>query len=256
MSIDSVARAIKRDAELDPIERTWLHAQLQGVVDGDLSKIGPIGGIEDAWKGEPCFLVGGSKGLKNAMDAGFRLDMLDGFHSIGVNHVVEDYHRFEWLLVMDKRFFTISPYDVLNEYEGRLFAHNKAGLPPSEHVTVFYTQGDGPARHFVDGLYTFVVSGLTAMNLALLSGANPVYMLGLDNGGLQDNKGGTHYKAGYTGESVGKGNWRKFKTKIPERMLDYLPWADRFINVDPMGDITAFKKMDVRDVPELKEKFA
>jgi hypothetical protein len=245
-----------RERGLSAADRTWLHLQTQGVVDGDTSVIGPMDGVEGVWKDQPAFLVGGSRALKNAMDAGFKLSMLDGFHSIGVNHVVSDYHDFEWLFFMDKSFLSVSAYDVLKEYKGRVFAHLKTHLEPSQRVTLFYTQHEEPKLHLIDGLYSFIVSGVTAVNLALITGANPIYLMGLDNGGCKDNKTSTHYKDTYPGERVGYGNWSKFTRRVPEVMLRYSPWADRFVNVDPLGDITAFKKMDVREIPELKEKFA
>lgn len=238
------------------VDATWLRIQLQSIIDGRDALIGPYTGVDGAWRGQPCFLVGGSRGLRNAMDEGFRLDMLDGFHSIGVNHVVEDYHRFEWLFFLDERFPKICKFDIMREYRGRMFVHIRTRLKPSKRVTVIYTQNDGPAEHIVQGLYSFIVSGVTAINLALVSGANPIYLLGLDNGGLAGNKNGSHYRDDYTGERKGGPNWAKFKTKIPEKLLRYANYADRFVNVDPLGDITVFRKMGIRDVPELQGRFA
>jgi hypothetical protein len=255
MTIKDAIRIHHREKTVDGVDATWLRFQLEAIVNGQSAKIGPFEDVDDAWKGQPCFVVGGSRGLRNAIEQGFRFDMLRGFHTIGINHVIEEYHDFDWLLFLDKRLIDISTYDIMKKYKGRMFAHIKTRLEPSDRTTVFYTQSDGPAEHIVQGLYTFIASGITAINLALVSGANPIYLLGLDNGGADSNKQSTHYKDGYTGEKIGHGNWKKFKTYVPERLLKYASYADRFFNVDPLGDITVFRKIAVRDIPELQGLF-
>ncbi len=251
ISIDEAIKMhIRRD--MSAVDEVWLKLQISAVLDGRASELGPFDGVDGAWKDEPCFLLSGSKGLGNALADGLRFEALRGFHTIAVNHVVEDYPEAEWLIFLDKRLLTISPMDIMGRYKGRMFAHIKARLTPSERVTVFYTQNDGPSEHIVQGLYSFVATGLTAINLALISGARPIYLLGVDNGGLKSNVNGTHYKPHYTGERKGHGDFEKFKQRIPEMLLRYAPWSDRFVNVDPLGDITVFRKMRVRDIPELK----
>lgn len=184
ISIKEVIRMkLKEHPPESGVDETWLRLQLQSILDGKDSLLGPYDGVDGAWKDEPCFLVAGSKGLKNAIADGFRFPMLKGFHTIGVNHVIEDYHDFEWLFFLDKRLIDISPYDIMGKYKGRMFAHLKTKLTPDHRTTIIYTQRDGPSEHIIQGLFSFVVSGLTALNLALISGANPIYLLGIDNGG-------------------------------------------------------------------------
>lgn len=256
LTISDVVKMHRTQGRLQSgVDETWLRLQLQAVLDGRASMLGPYDDIDGCWKNEPCFVVGGSRGLGNAIKDGFKLSMLDGFHSIGINHVVEDYHNFEWLFFMDKRLLDISKWDIMKEFKGRIFAHVKTRIAPSKNTVIVYTQSDGPAENIVQGLYSFVVSGMTALNLALIAGAQPIYLLGLDNGGATHDHDGTHYKADYPGEVRNRmRSWSKFLQRIPEMCLKYAPWADRFVNVDPLGDITVFKKMSVRDIPELKGK--
>ena len=253
---DVVKMRMQQDPDMNGVDATWLRIQLEAVINGQSAKIGPFDGVDGAWKDEPCFVLGASPGLRNAMNQGFRFDMLDGFHTIAVNHVIEDYPRAEWLLFLDKRFVDICKINLLRDYKGRMFAHIKARLEPSKRVTVFYTQGDGPSEHLVQGLFTFICSGLNAINLALISGANPIYLMGLDSGGQTDDTISTHYKTGYTGEVIKPGGIEKFKRRVPEILLRYAPYADRFRNVDPLGNITVFPKISVREIPELAGKFA
>lgn len=252
---DVIKMRERRMGGMSAVDATWLRFQIEAVLTGQTSMIGPFDGIDGAWKDQPCFVVGGSPGLRQAIADGFRFDMLNGFHSIGINHVVEDYHDFEWLFFLDKRLIDISTYDIMGQYRGRMFAHLKAHMEPSARCTVFYTQDDGPSEHIADGLYTFISSGLTAINLALISGANPIYLLGLDTGGPHEDGDLIHYKAGYTGEKATTAHLRKYQTYVPERLLAYARYADRFRNVDLKGHITVFPKIGIRDVPEFRGKF-
>lgn len=249
---DVVRMKRSADRSMNGVDETWLRLQLQAILDDRESLLGPFDGVDGVWKDEPCFVVGGSRGLKHAMDEGFELRMLDGFHSIGVNHVVEDYNDFEWFLFQDKRFLTTSSYDLMREYKGRIFAHVRTRLVPNSRVTVFYTQDDGPALNLIQGLFTFIASGFTAINLALISGARPIYLMGLDTGGMENDYTPAHYKDDYPGEVLHSAHWDKYKKITPVRALRYAEWADRFVNVDLKGDITVFKKMSVREIPELE----
>jgi len=256
LSISDIMRMRKAEGRsMNGVDETWLRLQLQAILDGRASYLGPYDGVDGCWKDEPCFLVGGSRGLKHAIDQGFKFSMLKGFHSIGVNHVVEDYHDFEWFLFQDKRFLTISKYNLMKEYKGRIFAHVRTRLAPSERVTIFYTQDDGPVERIVQGLFTFIASGFTAINLALVSGANPIYLLGVDTGGMKNDSTPAHYKDDYPGEVLNCAYWGKYLNITPKRAMRYAPWAERFVNVDPLGAITMFKKMPVRDIPELAGRF-
>ena len=252
---DVIRMRQKQDRSMNGVDAMWLRIQLEAVLNGQSALIGPFDGVDGLWKDEPCFVVGGSYNLRAAFEAGFNFKMLDGFHSIGVNHVIEDYHDFEWFLFQDARFLRTSSYDLMQDYKGRIFGHIRTHLTPSDKVTIFYTQDDGPAEHIIQGLFTFLASGITAINLALISGARPIYLLGVDTGGLVSDDKPAHYKDTYPGEVLNCAHWDKYKTTIPERMLRYAPFADRFVNVDPLGAITVFKKMDIREVPELQEKF-
>lgn len=254
LTMRDVLRLHTRDRSMNGVDETWLKIQLQAVIDGRPSLLGPYEGVDGAWRGEPAFVVGGSYNLRAAFAAGFRFSMLKGFHTIGVNHVVEDYHDFEWFLFQDARFLTKTKYDLMKRFRGRIFGHLRTRLKPSDRVTIFYTQDDGPSENVVQGLYTFLASGITAVSLALCSGADPVYLMGVDTGGLRDDHSPAHYKDDYPGEILRAAHWGKYLKTIPERMLRYAPYAERFRNVDPMGAITVFKKIGVTEIPELKKR--
>lgn len=238
----------KQRGDMNQADELWFKLQVQAILDNRPSLIGPFGGVENAWKDEPCFVVGSSRGLANAMRDGFEFEKLRGYHSIGVNHIIEDYHYFEWFLFLDGRFLQLAKYDVLNHYRGRVFATRRSGLAPSDKITIFYKTKELPTEQIINGLYDGQVSGVCALHLAIISGANPIYMLGMDNGGLKDNLSGNHFKKDYTGESLKKKGWGNYLEKIPRHFNAFEKWKDRIINVDPLGDIKTFKKISWKDV--------
>jgi hypothetical protein len=244
------AMQVRRERNMfaDGIDETWLKLQIQAVLDNQESLLGPYAGIDGCWKDEPCFVVGGSQGLRNAIKDGFKFDMLRAGHSIGINHVIEDYHYFDWFTLQDKRFFNVSRWDVMNHFKGKIFAHIRTRMLPSDRVTIVYTQEDGPTEHIIDGLYSFIATGIAAINLAICSGANPIYLIGLDNGGQKNDQSCTHYKNDYPGAKLNCANWPKYIHKIPRICEKFAPFADRIINVDPLGDIQTFKKIAWHEV--------
>jgi hypothetical protein len=244
------ALAIKKEQGMlkNGSDELWFKLQVQAILDNKPSLIGPFNGIENAWKGEPCYVVGSSRGLASAMQDGFTFDRLHGQHSIGINHIIEDYHYFEWFLFLDGRFLKLSKYDVIGHYKGRVFATRRSGLTPSDKITIFYKTKEAPTEQIINGLYDGQVSGVCALHLAIISGANPIYMLGMDNGGIKSNKDGNHFKKDYTGESLKTKGWENYLEKIPRFFDRFEKWKDRIINVDPLGDIKTFRKVSWKDV--------
>jgi glycosyltransferase involved in cell wall biosynthesis len=236
------------------VDQRWLAIQMKGLLDGKDTKLGPYEGIMGAWAGEPAFVVGCSYGLKIAMDEGFTFESLDGFHSIGINHAIEDYDGFEWFIVQDKRFFEWTTYDM-DKYKGRVFVSSKCQIEPSKKYTVYYTQEDMPTGDIHDGLFSYMATGMLALHLAIISGAEPIYMIGCDNGGKYNSKNGAHYKKDYPHEVRGHPNWaRKYVETIPKLCHKYLHFKRKIYNVDPYGDIPCFPKKHFSDIKIVSEK--
>jgi hypothetical protein len=248
LNINDALQIKKEKNNMSITDETWFKLQVQALLDGRESLIGPYDNVDGFWKNEPCFVVGSSIGLRHAMDAGFTFDKLNGHHSIGVNHVIEDYHYFEWLVFLDGRFLQLTKWDVLGFYKGRIFTQRRAGLLPSNKVTIFYKSNEDPTENIINGVINGQVSGVIALHLAIISGANPIYMLGMDNGGLKNNKNGNHFKKNYTGESLKKGGWENYLDRIPHTFEKLGKWSSRVYNVDPLGDIKTFRKISWKDV--------
>lgn len=164
----------------------------------DLTKFNGI------WEGQPCFVVGGGYSLND-----FDFDLLQGQNVIAVNRSFEKCHFAQFFITMDYRFLlwlangTLG-WDALQlfgKFEGEKFFVNTAEKHPddfpievteltplvgeSPHYTV------GVSRDLSEGLYSMGNSGGAGIQLAIILGANPIYLLGFD--GDQKNDKSHHH---------------------------------------------------------------
>ncbi|MGE5810397.1 MAG: hypothetical protein ACM339_02775, partial [Ignavibacteria bacterium] len=72
----------------------------KGIIDNNILEHPNYMNIKNVWLNEPCFIVGAGPALKEFIaEVGF--DFLNGKHTIGINHVIEDYDKFEWFFFLD-----------------------------------------------------------------------------------------------------------------------------------------------------------
>lgn len=207
---------------------------------------GNFNGVNNAWENEPCFVVGAGKSLN-----GFDFEKLNGFHTIGINHTIEDYDKFEWFIFLDDRFLKMSLYKIEN-YKGKVFSQNNCRLLPFNDCVRFKAliATREVSKKIQDGLYNNRMTGIAALNLAIIAGANPIYLLGFDCGiGTGENY---HYKEDYTGAD--KNESRRVKYVNSARFFDkFEQYSDRIINLSKESNITTFKKMRFKDI-KIKKK--
>ncbi len=231
------------------INKTWDDLDKMGVFTDGQIRLGPFDDIRDAWKGEPAFIVGGSKGLE-----GIDLSFIKNYHSIVINHAIEENpDLFEWLIFLDQRFVQTTKMN-LDDFKGKIFASNRTTYF-ADNVVRFrpMSHKQNPTLEIEDGLYNGFLTGLCALHLALIAGADPIYLLGCDSGGGTDQN--YHYKKDYPGEI--KTDKKRLKYIGANRYHEaFKPWKSRIINVDPLGEIPYYKKASIDDVPfkKLKKK--
>jgi len=196
--------------------------------------------VRDIWKDEPCYVVGCGTSLEEFIEK-FGFDILKDKHTIGINHIVEDWDGFEWLMFLDRRFINLTTYN-LEKFPGRIFARNSTGFENRAFDFLFKTTSQKPTLDINDGLYNSNLTGLCALHLAIITGANPIYLLGIDCGGGTPKN--YHYKDDYPGEvetEGGKVKVEKYKGTAP--FFDsFSPWENRIINLSDISNIQAFKK--------------
>jgi glycosyltransferase involved in cell wall biosynthesis len=227
------------------VNKTWQYINDVGRFEDFTVKLGPFHGVKNAWRDEPCVVVGAGPSLK-----GFDLDQLNGVHTIGINHVIEDYDGFEYLLFLDNRFINKTTYD-LSKFKGTIFQSNKCQMLPDNDVVRFKPKGfrDKITLNIEDGLFNGSLSALCALHLAIITGANPIYLIGLDCGGPSHKD--YHYKPDYNGavhtlEKLNKyigtaGFFNHFKE-----------YKDRIKNISKISNIKTFQKVDMPDFNKLK----
>lgn len=200
--------------------------------------------VSDYWKNQPAFIIGSSPALQNMINEGFTLDMLDGKNVIGVNHIIEKYDRFPIHLFLDQRFIEKTKYDI-KKYKGKIFCRNNVNLfsgdVPGE---VYRFHASRPNEQITDnlnnGVYCDLQSGLCALHLAIVAGANPIYLIGMDTGGSK----ALHFD-GYPNN---KNTIYSDNAKRNRVMFPFSKYKDRIINLDTKGVLSYFKKQNWKEV--------
>lgn len=218
-------------------DETWKFFEYMGRITSNSILERSYENINGAWAGEECYIIGAGPGLGEFIKK-VGWNFLDGKHTIGINHTIEDYDRFEWFLFLDKRFLDKTTYDM-NRYTGRVFAHCQTGKLPSEQNVIFHTGTDKPTLKIQDGLYNGNLSGLCALNLALIAGASKIYMIGFGMNGT-GTKEAYHYKPSYTGEVKEEKIYNKF-VRVQCQYNAFEPYVDRIIHVTDGDDCESLK---------------
>jgi len=231
------------------------------------TNFGPLN-IEDVlhdgcWRGRPCFVIGGGPSLKS-----FDWDRLTGHLSIGVNRAFERMHHPSIIYSMDHLYYRNLEADSYGDgecgenvrqrfldYNGvRLWIHTKDWYTaPDIYECGRLANSDRMSESIKDGLGGGNNSGFGALNLAIILGADPIYLLGFDMKG-----------------SAGQNDWwhkphiRRNKNALVEHRasdgcykLSFIPhfkkissWANaraKIINLNPDSAIDCFRKEDGAD---------
>ena len=198
-------------------------------------------GVNNVWENETCFLIGCGKSIEPIFNQ-VGLDWLHGKHSIGMNHIIEDYNKFEWFCFLDQAFLEKTSYDI-KKYKGKIFARNTTKLKHEGNINIFHTTSRKPTSRIEDGLYHPHLTGLIALSLAIISGANTIYLLGYGNG-IDFSQENYHYKPNYTGEERSGSVFTKMTNAAALYYKSYESFKDRIIHVTDGTDIPVFNKID------------
>jgi len=196
--------------------------------------------VNGYWKDEPCYIIAAGKSGAPLWNQ-ITYDWFKGKHTIGINHKIDEWQGFEWFLFLDK---AKHPYD-LDNFEGRVFAHNTAGYSKGLGECLFFSNEKEPSTRIEDGLFNHCLSGLSALNLAIISGANPIYLIGYGNG-EEATANNYHDRRDYPGERKNETVFTKFKN-VNKYFTKFLPWKEKIIHITNGKDIPQFKKMKIDD---------
>jgi hypothetical protein len=217
-----------------------------GIRNGD--KDGNWEKINNIWKNQPCYVVGGSKSAR-----GFDLKLLDTKHSIGMNHMIEIYDKFKWFIFMDHRFLRITTYNLKN-FKGKLFAHNNNDVLYQNYKDLYLFRcmkiSQEPHLDISRGVYSRSLTGMVALHLAIFSGANPIYLIGMDEPKDYDLSEGIHYSANYTGEAKDKEKSKAGYDNLRIYFKKFLKFNRNIINCCEDGQMDFFKRMSIKELTE------
>jgi len=222
-------------------EETWKFFQKLGYIDSNRLYENYHNHFIRWWSGEPCVIIAASKSLDGFISK-IGWDAIDGLHTMTINHVIEDYDRAECHFFLDKRFLQKTTYDIKN-YHGIIFAQNTTGLKPAQNIVLFWTNNSKPTIDFETGLFCSRLSGLAALNLALIMGASPIYLLGFDDAETTS-KNGYHYKNDYPGEQKNEKVFNKFQ-RVQKYFRMFSPWAKDIIVASDGKGLPPFRRINL-----------
>lgn len=214
---------------------------------------------DGAWRGKPCFVVGGGPSLHD-----FEWPLLKGRRTIGINRAFE---KFDPTIIfsMDTRFLNWlqkDKYDVMPDGAGAKekfrcsqaykvwLATYRLELPPEFFIVLVKGNYELGLKAFTfsmeEGLGHGNNSGYAALNLAVCLGADPIYLLGFDCN--HDVKfGRTHWHSGHPLEQK-RSTVRDF---IPffNRAAERLRHTDfHVVNLNPGSALECFPKQAPKEV--------
>jgi len=212
---------------------------------------------DNAWKGEPCFIVGGGPSLRR-----FDFSRLKGKKTIGINLA---FLFFEPSIIfsMDASFFRRvlrGEYDSKYEMDvARWFMKSKAlkvclltyaAALPSDMlvVPVFFNYKIGLKAFplsMEQGIGHGNSSGYGALNLAACLGANPIYLLGYDLKIGAD--GASHFHLGHL-KSMAESKLESMRRYFDFAAQALEPSGIRVVNLNPDSALKCFEFMRPEEV--------
>jgi len=233
-------------------DSNWQRLMNIGYFNNGEKKIGSFHDVNNFWYKEKCFVVGSS-----VAGRGLDLNLLDGKHTIGVNHMIEYYNKFEWFVFQDLRFWQTTTCD-LTKFKGRIFTSNNIPVNLDgklDNVCKFIpVQTSSRVTTCIEnGLFARPLTGLVALNLAICSGANRIYMIGMDmpKNFIRYFKDGnsSHYREDYNGEDKTKKSIMNTVSRL-ELFKKFIPFSDRIYNVCPGGTMDWFTQISLDEMIE------
>lgn len=228
--------------------KAWAELKKKGagVHDGPLN-LGPTPAnrefyrvLQDgAWTGSRCFIIGGGPSLK-----GFDFSQLKGELTIGVNRAYEFYPDCDIMFAIDKELYGwITSGKLGREAKDKFerFKGLKVWLGETvPDVFLLRNRGlSGLSKRMADGLCTGNNSGYAALNLAIILGANPIYLLGFDMKG--DGQGGQKwFHDGYP-QKQSESVYDRFNEHFEEAAPEIKGMGVRVVNLNPDSALKCFE---------------
>jgi hypothetical protein len=205
---------------------------------------------DGAWRGQRCFIVGGGPSLK-----GFDFSRLRGERVIAVNKAFYDVPFADIMFAMDRPLLDLIMQGKLGEnyraafesFRGAKLWLDLSGYAYPAGIYSIRSAGEiGWTKSLAEGLFHGQNSGYGALNLALVLGADPIYLLGYDC--ARGPSGEKNYHDGYpTGSSPDAMNIFLKAFEAGAEMLKAISHS-RIVNLNRNSALKCFEFGDVDDV--------
>lgn len=201
---------------------------------------------DGSWFNQPCFIIGGGPSLK-----GFEFERLRGAgRVVAINKAFKDAPFADVLFAMDYPFLEgITQGKFGEEYRlafmrflGMKVWVDLSGYGYPEDIFVVPSAGEhGWTKSLKDGLCHGQNSGYGALNLAIVLGANPIFLLGYDM--KKGPEGATNYHEGYT-TGISPDALEAYRKNFEEGAA-LLNGGPRIINLNTASALRCFEFSDV-----------
>lgn len=245
-----------RNLSMREVQDTWQFFEDMGWIDGNQLIHRDYSHLNNSMKDMPIVIMGSSPAAK-----GVRFDLLPKIKTLAVNHVIETYQKADMLIFQDLRFLRETTFDVDN-YRGFVFTANTSpyGRKDQKKNVCYFKplhNNCNPSADMNRGVYTRKSTGVCAVNIALILGCNPIYMVGLDNSKkYYDNYqegDDTHLVTDYHAEN----NKKALDAYISTNNTLYepfSPYSKRIINVCEDGYLDYFRKISMETFNDILDK--
>jgi len=207
---------------------------------------------QGSWKGQRCFIVGGGPSLR-----GMDLSFLKGELVIGVNRAFEICDP-TIIFAMDERLagwveskqLGEDCYDKYTHFDGIkcwAFLSILPLLPPEDYYFVKNVNGKYLSDDLASGVRHGTHSGYGALNLAVLLGASPIYLLGYDMVSAPGKKK-TWWHEGYPNDGQSAAVYDLFKGEFRSAEESYRKVKENgitIVNLNPKSGLDIFRKSTV-----------
>lgn len=231
-------------------DRNWRSLRNAGDQVGPFSERFPDG----CWNNQRCFIIGGGPSLK-----GFDFSRLRGERVIAINKAFLDVPFADIMFAMDRPLLDLITSGKLGENYRQAFEFfwgaklwlDLSGYSYPAGIYHLPAAGEiGWTKSTSQGLFHGQNSGYGALNLAMVLGADPIYLLGYDCS--KGPAGEKNYHSGYLGG--GNPDAVNIFLKAFNAGKTMLEGRPRIVNLNPQSALRCFEFGDVDKVLSVKPK--
>jgi len=201
-------------------------------------------GVDNLLNGRDCFILASGGSVRN-----YDLTLLKDKFVIAINHSSVRYPECDALMFSDAEYWRMRK-DFILGYEGMIFCGKKAEWwnDNRSNVCIFEYNNITPQLKIADGVFYSGLTGIAAVNLAIIMGAGRIFMLGYDLNVDADVKQIEESNPEGARKYYNDKKWTDVRIK---KFAAFMPWADKIYNCSPISSLTFFQYIDYEEAVKL-----